>query len=787
MDGSPSEPSALRFGTFRLELETAELYKNGTLIKLQPQPFKVLALLAGHTGQLVTREQLQQEIWGRETFVDFEKGLNFCIKQIRDALGTDADAPRYIETLPRRGYRFIAPVEVCDHSSAVARVAPVAALGAQAAVLPRPQRWSWLIGGAAAVLAGVAALALWHPWRPRLVFQQRDWVLIASFENRTGEPIFDGTLEYALERELSNSRFVNVVPRDRILDTFKLMRKPADTRLDGALGREVCLRDGGIRALLTGRIEKLDTAYLLSAQIVDPIPGVAVASVSEEATSQREVVQVLRRMADGVRAKLGEALPLINQNEQKLAKVTTPSLKALQLYSQASVAADQGKFEAAIELMNQAVAEDSSFASAHLELGIWYGATQKYKEATPHFQRARELADTATDPERYRILGYYAQLSLHDDQTAAQEFEAWISRYPDDAEAVGMVPFVYWRLGRWRDAIPYVVRLAQLRPNDFGANLYATEALATWEKDLAGAHTYLERARALVPADRTGQERQLAWLDLFPAYEAWLKDDVGEAQRIVDRVAHRIESQKSGSMEEKMYGYHIAFCYLTLGELDQAERWAERLRVPDEPELRLVPLAIFAFARGNGEGLRRYVAQARRTYDSPTLLLLRLRAEPPGQAEKAILAVEKTEVSRQLLKIARGELALARGETTDALQLLEEGIAGAGAGDRPAFFLGSESLAKAYEQRDDLPKAIQVLERASKQRPGVYPRQGLIGYFWVRTQSQLAQLYRKAGRDRDARKIEDELLKLLAYADSDYPMLLDLNRLQNSVATHSAN
>ncbi len=784
MGGSPSESSALQFAAFKLVLETAELYKNGTLIKLQPQPFKVLALLASHAGQLVTREQIQQQIWGSETFVDFEKGLNFCIKQIRAALGDDAETPRYIETLPKRGYRFIANVTVDGFSLATPTEAP-------AGLEPRVQAWirwrGWLWVAAATVVAVAVVFALWQPWRPRLAFQQRDWVLITTFENRTGEPVFDGTLEYTLERELSNSRFVNVVPRDRILDTLKLMRKPADTRLKGVLGREVCLRDGGIRALLTGRIEKLDTTYLLSAQIVDPTRDVVVASVSEEAASQREVVPALRRIANRVRAKLGEALPLINQSDQKLAKVTTPSLKALQLYSQASVAADQGKFEAAIELMNQAVAEDSSFTSAHLELGIWYGATQKYKEATPHFQRARELADTATERERYRILGTYYVSFLHDDQKALQEFEAWTSRYPDDAEPVGKLANVYWRLGRWRDAARNAVRYAQLRPNDFGAQLYAAEALATWEKDLAGAHTYLERARALAPADPTGLETELAWLDLFPAYEAWLRDDFVEAKRIVDQVAHRTDSRKSGSMHEKMYGYHLANFYLTLGEFNQAERWGERLRFSDEPEVGILPLALSAFARGNREGLKRYLAQARRTYDSVTLLLLRLRVEPSDQAGKAILAVEKTEVSRQLLKIARGELALARGKKTEAFQLLEEGIAGAGAGDRPAFFLGSESLAKAYEQRGDLPKAIQVLEEASKQRAGVYPRVGMIGDCWIGTQYQLAQLYRKAGRDEDARKIEDELLKLLAYADPDYPLLVQLKTARSAPRNPSAN
>ena len=104
----------LRFGVFELNLVTEELRKFGTPVKLAPQPFQILALLASQAGQIVTREQIQLQLWGEETFVDFEQGMNHCIKQVRTALNDSADTPRYIETLPRRGYRFIAPVEAAS-------------------------------------------------------------------------------------------------------------------------------------------------------------------------------------------------------------------------------------------------------------------------------------------------------------------------------------------------------------------------------------------------------------------------------------------------------------------------------------------------------------------------------------------------------------------------------------------------------------------------------------------------------------------------------------------------
>ena len=96
-----------RLGDFEFDLASGELRCQDKVARLKPQPCRVLAILAEHGGEVVTREQLQHEVWGAETFVDFELGLNSCIKQIRAALGDDADSPRFIETLPRRGYRFL--------------------------------------------------------------------------------------------------------------------------------------------------------------------------------------------------------------------------------------------------------------------------------------------------------------------------------------------------------------------------------------------------------------------------------------------------------------------------------------------------------------------------------------------------------------------------------------------------------------------------------------------------------------------------------------------------------
>src|SRR5215211_6224876 len=107
---SAGPASLVRFGAFQLDLQTGELQKGETRINLPDQPFRVLEALLERPGELVTREELRQRLWPAETFVDFEHGLNTAVRRVRDALGDSADVPRFVETLPRRGYRFIAPV-----------------------------------------------------------------------------------------------------------------------------------------------------------------------------------------------------------------------------------------------------------------------------------------------------------------------------------------------------------------------------------------------------------------------------------------------------------------------------------------------------------------------------------------------------------------------------------------------------------------------------------------------------------------------------------------------------
>src|SRR5467141_4654319 len=203
--------SILRFGVFEVDVRAGELRKQGVRIKLQEQPFQVLTVLLQRPGEVVTREELRNQNWPADTFVDFDNSLNTAINKLREALGDSADSPRFIETLPRRGYRFISPIS-SDHQKKL----PITAAG-----------WKMrLVAAALALVATTAGLLLWRTRQPgRLT--DKDTVVLADFDNSTGDDVFDGALKQALAVQLGQSPFLNILSDRKVEETLRLMgRKP---------------------------------------------------------------------------------------------------------------------------------------------------------------------------------------------------------------------------------------------------------------------------------------------------------------------------------------------------------------------------------------------------------------------------------------------------------------------------------------------------------------------------------------------------------------------------------
>src|SRR6266478_242426 len=211
-------PGILRFGVFEVDVRSGELRKQGARVKLQEQPFQVLTILLRCPGEVVTREELRNQNWPADTFVDFDNSLNTAINQLREALGYSADNPRFIETLPRRGYRFIAPVTEVDGTTR----------GAATSVrVASPTRSRKIVMTAAVVIvaAGISGGLLWRAQQARRL-TEKDTIVLGDFANSTGDAVFDGTLREGLSVQLQQSPFLSLVSGEGIQQTLRMMGQP---------------------------------------------------------------------------------------------------------------------------------------------------------------------------------------------------------------------------------------------------------------------------------------------------------------------------------------------------------------------------------------------------------------------------------------------------------------------------------------------------------------------------------------------------------------------------------
>ncbi|HEY8020470.1 MAG TPA: winged helix-turn-helix domain-containing protein [Thermoanaerobaculia bacterium] len=221
-------PTVLRFDRFEFHPHSGELISHGSRVRLEPQPAKVLAALASRPGQLVSRDELQREIWSADTFVDFERGLNYCVRRIRSALDDSAAAPRFIETLPKRGYRFLAAVDRAGSAQPAAEpppldVAPRAAGGRRAVRRLAPIAAALLVAGAAVALSMRSSPAPTAPTAPTIA--------VTLFDNETGRPDLDRAAQVLtdtlVERLARDPARWSVIGNAAVLRTPRPMRNLA--------------------------------------------------------------------------------------------------------------------------------------------------------------------------------------------------------------------------------------------------------------------------------------------------------------------------------------------------------------------------------------------------------------------------------------------------------------------------------------------------------------------------------------------------------------------------------
>jgi eukaryotic-like serine/threonine-protein kinase len=492
-------PLLISFGDFTVHRRERSLRKHGIRLKLHGQSFEILLLLLEHPGEVVTREELQAKLWHGDTFVDFENGLNAAVKKLRQTLGDSVEVPRYIETLPRVGYRFLAPVRAVQRTEIEVRAPGSAESGSKPiapplAVKPRSRVRLWIIATVSVVVVGGLA-AIWsYRSRPTAAFSDADLVLISDFVNTTGDPVFDGSLKHALVVKLGESPHFNLLNEPNLRATLQLMERPATEKLVPPVDREVCQR-AGAKVVIGGSIVALGNEYVIRLDAKNCLTGESVADQERRSPSRDQVLATLGDMIPPFRSKLGESLATIQRFNTPIAQATTPSLSALKAYTMGDEARLQDKEEESIGFYRMAVELDPNFAIAYARLGALYRNLSQDDLSRQHMEKAFELREQVSEKEKFYIAAHYYTDFTREVDKSIQTYELWTQTYPRDWIPFNNLADVASRSGLIEKAVPAAQEALRLNPNSWFA--YGTLANAYLRASrFAEARAICERAIA---------------------------------------------------------------------------------------------------------------------------------------------------------------------------------------------------------------------------------------------------------------------------------------------------
>jgi tetratricopeptide (TPR) repeat protein len=317
----------------------------------------------------------------------------------------------------------------------------------------QPRTAAWLAAGVlAAVAAGIIALipGLWT--RPAQALSAQDTIVLAEFQNTTGEPVFDGALKVALAVALEQSPFLRVFPDDQLRETLRLMQHPTDGRVTRAVAREVARREQ-LKALVAGAISPLGSGYVLTLEVINAETGDVMARHQVEATATEQVLTALGEAASLLRERLGESLATLKRFDVPLPRATTSSLEALHAYA---LALDQGRLLPRVEAiphLKRALELDPDFAMAHALLSGAYANTGYFAEAPAHAQRAFELRDRVSERERFFISWRYRIDAEQAWNEALSLARSWTTTYPREAFAFNSLGLALAALGDHEQAV----------------------------------------------------------------------------------------------------------------------------------------------------------------------------------------------------------------------------------------------------------------------------------------------------------------------------------------------
>jgi len=574
----------VRFGPYEADLQGGKLTKSGYRIRLQEQPFRILALLLERAGQLVTREEVRQKLWSNDTFVEFDAVLNTSVRKLREALNDSVDNPRFLETVRGQGYRFVAPIV---WESRLQFIVPATS---------RARRYLYLWLAAALIMAGATVEGYWNLRQSISQIAPQDTIVLADFTNGTGDAIFDDTLQTALRVSLRQSPFLNVLSDSAVAKTLEQMTRPPDTKLTPEVARELCQRAGS-KVYLAGSVGSLGSEYVLALRAVNCLSGDTVAVEQLTVSSKENVLDALGKATSKLRGELGESLATVQKFDVPLARATTSSLEALKVYSLGLKAFGEKGPAAALSYHQRAIQLDPNFALGYDQLGLDYYDLSEVARAGECFSKAFQLREHASKWEKLAIAAdYYLNVTGELDK-ASQTYEEWTESYPRDDEPYSSLGVVYASQGQYEKASEITNQAFRLEPSLGSLGNLASFALAlqrfdevqritheaqTRKMDVFEFHSVLY-AVALLGADSAAMSEQQNWFVGKPEENIGLAlasdtqaygGHLGKAQELTKRAvdaAIRADSKESGAIWQA----NGALQHAAYGHSTKARRLAE--------------------------------------------------------------------------------------------------------------------------------------------------------------------------------------------------------------------
>jgi TolB-like protein/DNA-binding winged helix-turn-helix (wHTH) protein/Flp pilus assembly protein TadD len=601
---SPTQPNIVSFGAYEFNPCSRELRKEGMRVRLEGQPLAILELLLERPGELVTREELQKRLWPEDTFVDFEHSLNAAVKRLRAVLNDSADQPRYIETLARRGYRFVAPVggSVAEGESEKTVLVPPEPQ-AQAAV-GHGRRFWWLLVVAAVCVLGLAGWG-WR-WRNRETtpaVPQVHSLAVLPLQNLSGDPtqeyLADGMTEELIGR-LANIHGLRVISRTSAMH-FKNTQLPVP---------EIA-KTLGVDAIVEGSVIREGNQVRVHAQLIR--------GTSDEhiwaGEYQREYGSLLA-LQDEVARSIAERIEisLTPQERQILASTHSVDPEAYEDYLKGRYYFNQRTRDAmnkSVGFFQQAIARDPSYALAYCGLADAYAllgfrggfpSKDALSRAKAAALKAIELDDTLA--ESHASLAFIAETHEWDWATAEREYKRALELNPGDARAHHWYAGYLMYVGRFEEGIAEAKRARDLDPLSLPVNnALAGRLLVAGRVDeaLAQLRQTLEMDPHFAPAHQT-----LGWAYLNLGKHLEAIQEFQEALRLSGTddkdimldlgfayatVGNREEARRMLAKLKKLHEQgllpsgSIGILYGALGELDEAFAWLEKAYEERDPEL----------------------------------------------------------------------------------------------------------------------------------------------------------------------------------------------------------